>query len=169
MSDKLFVKQTFQPPGMGWALIVSIGFILVAVVASWWANGPVTGLYFVLTEYGWKTDPNNSREVIHPVAQKIALTARYLTVIPPLISLFWGITRRGLSRFRSSKLLENHTVVCGLGWQGRSFIKSLHARGEHLGLHVVDEAGSRLAAIHHPGQAVLAFLANKKLRDIKFC
>ena len=50
-----------------------------------------------------------------------------------------------------------------------AWLDDLHARGEHLGLHVVDEAGSRLAAIHHPGQAVLAFLANKKLSDIKFC
>lgn len=130
MSDKLFEKKSFQPPGMGWALFFSVCFICLSFLTALWALGPVDAAYFVLTEYGWTADAAN--EAIHPLLNKLSLTFRYLTVVPPLISLFWGIGRRGIGKFQSGNMLSDHTVVCGLGWQGRSFIKSLHARGRKV-------------------------------------
>lgn len=126
MSDKLFVKKSLQPPGMGWALFCSICFIFFSFSTAWWVIGPLDAAYFTLTEYGWDTDTKD--KPVHPTAHRLSLTFRYLAFVPPLISLFWGIGRRGLDKFRASRS-KGHTVVCGLGWQGRSYISSLHARG----------------------------------------
>ena len=93
MSDRLFARKAFQPPGMEKALVISVGLVFISATASIWANGFVGGLFFVLTEYGWATT-DGGKDVLHPGAHKLALTARYLTVVPPLISLFWGIGSR---------------------------------------------------------------------------
>ena len=127
MSDRLFARKAFQPPGMEKALVISVGLVFISATASIWANGFVGGLFFVLTEYGWATT-DGGKDVLHPGAHKLALTARYLTVVPPLISLFWGIGSRAWGKWRAKYRMSNHTVVCGFGWQGRAYVRSLHSR-----------------------------------------
>ncbi len=141
MSDRLFARKAFQPPGMERALKISVGLVLISAAASVWANGLVDGLFFVLTEYGWAST-DDGKDVLHPGAHKLALTTRYLTVVPPLISLFWGIGSRAWGKRKAGRL-SNHAVVCGFGWQGRAYVRSLHSRNKQV--VVVELAADEMA------------------------
>ena len=142
---------------MGLALVCSVAFILVAVVAACWANGLLNGLFFVLTESGWKTEADQ-RTLLHPIAHKISLGFRYLTVLPPVIALFWGIGRRSWQKFKASNLLTDHYIVCGVGWQGRAYLRSLKDR--RMASVAIELAADEMAAQFCQKQSALLIYGN---------
>ena len=157
MSERLFTRKTLEPQGMGLALVCSVAFILIAIVAACWANGFLNGLFFVLTESGWKTEADQST-LLHPFAHKISLGFRYMTVLPPVIALFWGIGRRGRHKFKAGTLLKDHYIVCGVGWQGRAYLKSLKSRS--LNSVAIEVAADEMASQFCQKQGALLIYGN---------
>ena len=124
MEERPFQRQALDPRRMRWALVISMILVVVSALLTWSVvkNIPDT-FVFLLSQEGWPEDAD--RNPVSPWYWRGALVTGSLAVLVPLIALIGGVFARLIRDFYNKLALKQHTVVCGLGWQGKALVEHL--------------------------------------------
>ena len=124
MEERPFSRFAIDQGKLTWALFISIAlFSMAAFLATFVISDPWQVLVFVLTGDGWPNDADgNPQDSSKWLYATLSLNA---AVVVPVLILLFGVFKRLWRNVIHYIFLWEHSIVCGVGWQGQAFVRHL--------------------------------------------